>query len=330
MARFIDEVELTLVSGRGGDGAVSFRREKYAPKGGPDGGDGGRGGDVVFAVKKGLRTLHDLKTRNVVKARNGKPGEKKERKGADGEGVVVSVPPGTVIIDPVSGALLADLVTADDVYTAVRGGRGGFGNTHFKTSTNQAPRYSQKGGPPENLRLRLQLKVIADIGIVGLPNAGKSTLLSVLTSAKPKIAGYPFTTLSPNLGVMRFGNESEYVIADIPGLIEGASTGQGLGIQFLRHVERTKAIVYLLDLLGDPEQDYKTLLREMENYSGKLLEKPRLIVGSKRDAVGDGDEEAFLKGPPPGKLTVSAVTGRGVGALKREIVHLMENREDDK
>ncbi len=327
VSRFIDEVDTTVRSGNGGSGAVSFRREKYIPKGGPDGGDGGKGGDVIIQVRGDLRTLYHLKLKNSIQAHNGMPGRGRNRNGADGENSIVYVPPGTVVLDSLTGKVLADLTDQDASYTAVRGGRGGRGNARFATSTNQAPRYAQSGESGQERALSLHIKVIADIGLVGLPNAGKSTLLSVLTSARPKIAGYPFTTLSPNLGVMHHGNTGEYVIADIPGLIEGASSGQGLGIRFLKHIERTRVLIFLVDLVEkEYEEHFRTLLGELKEYSRELLDKPRLIVGTKLDAVDDRWSEDFQTSGIDGrKIVISSVARTGIEALKEEIVRLMED-----
>ncbi len=342
MSRFIDEVELIVRSGNGGAGAVSFRREKYVPKGGPDGGDGGNGGDVIFKVKRDLRSLYDLKLKRIYKAMNGFPGSGRNKKGSKGEDCTIHVPPGTVILNGKSKDLLIDFADSDGETTLLKGGQGGLGNAHFATSTNRAPRYAQKGSTGKELALIVQVKTIADVGIVGLPNAGKSTLLSVLTDARPEVADYPFTTISPNLGVMNYKDIRQFIIADIPGLIEGASNGHGLGIQFLKHIERTKILVILIDLFnGDFNKQYETLLKEMSSYSKRLLEKPRLIVGSKKDLIQDKQASLFLSMQIPGieipeikiseikisgkKLCISSVSGDGLNVLKEEIAKLLEN-----
>lgn len=314
------------MSGKGGAGAVSFRHEKYVPRGGPDGGDGGDGGDVIIQASGELRTLYDLKRGSVIKARNGSPGSGKNKKGAKGEDRVVLVPPGTAVINAESGAVLADLTVDGARFTAVKGGRGGLGNAQFATSTNRAPRYAQKGEEGRSARVTLKLKIIADVGIIGLPNAGKSTLLSVLTNARPKIADYPFTTLSPNLGVMRYGNDREFILADVPGLIAGASQGHGLGIQFLKHIERTKALLFLLDLSKKGLRDqYDTLMCELGEYSPQLLDKPRIIVGNKSDLAPLPEDDGILSDDSGGqKLLVSSVTGKGLERLKRVIVLMVE------
>ena len=330
MSKFVDEVDITVRSGKGGAGAVSFRREKYVPKGGPDGGDGGRGGDVVVRVRNDLRTLYHLRGGGIIKAKNGMPGRDRNRHGADGVDSVVYVPPGTVVLDPVTGRTLADLTAKGDCYHAAKGGRGGQGNARFATSTNQAPRFAQPGEPGCEIVLSLHIKVIADIGLVGLPNAGKSTLLSVMSNARPKIAGYPFTTLTPNLGVMQYHNRSEYIIADIPGLIEGASTGLGLGIRFLKHVERTRVLLLLIDLNEQCyEKQYQTLVAELKSHSQALLEKPRLVVGTKLDVVDEHCAASFLDSAiGEKKFSISSVTGRGVDELKNAVVHLMEEQSE--
>ena len=327
MSRFIDEVEITVCSGKGGAGAVSFRREKYVPKGGPDGGDGGKGGDIIIRVREDLRTLYHLKLKGTIKAKNGLPGRDRNRHGADGGDSVVYVPPGTVVLDSLTGRTLADLTGSGDSYSAAQGGRGGQGNARFATSTNQAPRFAQPGEPGREITLTLHIKFIADIGLVGLPNAGKSTLLSVISNARPKIAGYPFTTLTPNLGVMQYRGRSEYIIADIPGLIEGASSGLGLGVRFLKHIERTKILLLLLDLYEQNYvQHYQTLLAELKSHSHALLDKPRLVVGTKLDVVDEHCAGAFLSSAiEERKLSISSVTGKGIDELKGAIVRLMED-----
>jgi GTP-binding protein len=327
MSQFVDEADITVVSGNGGPGAMSFRREKYVPRGGPDGGDGGDGGDVVLQVEPGLRTLYELQLRKVIRARNGAPGRGRNRKGSDGEDAVVPVPAGTVVMDPESGRVLADLTEESRRLTVAEGGRGGRGNARFATSVRQAPRFAQPGLPGTRRRLTLQVKFIADVGLVGLPNAGKSTLLSVLTNARPKIGAYPFTTLSPNLGVMRYREDREYVIADIPGLIEGASRGQGLGIRFLKHIERTRVLLFLLDLYqGELRHQYRVLARELRSYTPALMDKPRLLVGSKSDAAsGRSLAELRESGWEEETLAVSSVTREGIEELKNHIAALAGN-----
>ncbi len=281
---FIDQAEIEVKSGKGGDGMVHFRREKYVPRGGPDGGDGGRGGDVILEVRPTLNTLAAFRHTARYTAEDGRGGGSQNRAGRGAEDLVVPVPPGTVVYDAVSGELLGDLTAPGQRLVVCKGGRGGRGNTHFKSSINQVPRTAERGEPGEQKRLRLELKLIADIGIVGVPNAGKSTLLSVLTNAKPKIADYPFTTLEPNLGVASVDEETTVVLADIPGLIEGASHGAGLGFEFLRHVARTRVLIHLLDGLSpDPLADYAQINAEMALFDPRLREKPQVVAVNKAD-----------------------------------------------
>lgn len=285
---FVDQALITVKAGDGGNGCVSFRREKYVPKGGPDGGDGGRGGSVIFAAEDGMNTLFDFRGNPEWKAKDGGPGTGKQCHGADADDLVIRVPPGTLIFDAESGALLADLKPGERSVIA-KGGKGGFGNEHFKSSTNQTPRTAQPGYKGEFFRLRLELKLIADVGLVGMPNAGKSTLLAALTRATPKIGDYPFTTLSPQLGIAELDPKRRIVFADIPGLIEGASRGAGLGQDFLRHIERTRVIVHLLDVRppdgSDPADNYRTIRKELAEYSAALADKQELVVLNKMDLL---------------------------------------------
>lgn len=331
MSRFLDEADINVRSGNGGPGAVSFRREKYVPMGGPDGGDGGDGGDIIIKVKKELRSLYNVKSKKTFRASNGMPGMGKNKKGANGEGRIIYVPPGTVILENESKYIIEDLTPENNEVTLLKGGKGGFGNAHFTTSINRAPRYAQKGIQGLERSVTLQMKTIADIGIVGLPNAGKSTLLSVLTGANPRVGNYPFTTLTPNLGVMNYKDDKQFVLADVPGLIEGASKGLGLGIQFLKHIERTKIILILLDLFQkDFESQYRALLNEMGNYSMSLLEKPKLVVGSKKDIISDEETNNFFKWAAGNqKICVSSVTGEGIEDLKDKIVSRMERLDEN-
>ncbi len=281
---FVDTAEIEVRSGRGGDGMVHFRREKYVPRGGPDGGDGGRGGDVVLEVSPTLSTLAAFRHTTRYSAEDGRSGGSQNRTGRSAEALVIPVPPGTVVYDAETGDLLGDLTEPGQRLVVCKGGRGGRGNTHFKSSTNQVPRTAERGEPGEEKRLRLELKLIADIGIVGVPNAGKSTLLSVLTNARPKIADYPFTTLEPNLGVAEVDDETTVVLADIPGLIEGASHGAGLGFEFLRHVQRTRVLIHLLDGLSpDPLADYAQINAEMALFDPALARKPQIVAVNKAD-----------------------------------------------
>jgi GTP-binding protein len=281
---FIDQAEILARSGKGGDGMVHFHREKYVPRGGPDGGDGGRGGDVILAVRATLNTLQTFRHTTRYAAQDGKGGGSNNKSGRSAEDLVVEVPPGTVIYDAISGDLLGDLTAPGQRLTVCKGGRGGRGNTHFKNSIQQAPRTAERGEPGEEKRLRLELKLIADIGIVGVPNAGKSTLLSVLTNAQPKVAPYPFTTLEPNLGVARVDEETDVVLADIPGLIEGAAQGAGLGHDFLRHIQRTRVLIHLLDgLSADPVADYSQINAELALFDPNLAGKAQIVALNKID-----------------------------------------------
>ena len=283
---FIDQVEIHVISGKGGDGVVHFRREKYVPRGGPDGGDGGKGGDVILEVKPTLNTL-TFRHKERFLAEDGRPGAKQKMYGRAGEDLIIHVPPGTVvyeILDGETSSLLGDLTQPGQRLTVCKGGRGGRGNTHFKSSTNQVPRTAEKGEPAEEKRLKLELKLIADIGLIGIPNAGKSTLLSVLTNAKPKIAPYPFTTLEPNLGVANIDEDTTVVLADIPGLIEGASQGAGLGHEFLRHIQRTRVLIHLLDGLSpDPLADFSQTNSELSLFDPNLGVKPQIVALNKID-----------------------------------------------
>src|SRR5574342_675916 len=281
---FIDQVEIQVKSGKGGDGMVHFRREKFVPQGGPDGGDGGRGGDVIFEVRHTLNTLSAFRQNQKFKADDGFRGGPSQMSGRNGKDLVIHVPPGTVIFDADTGDLIGDLTKAEERLTVCKGGRGGRGNQHFATSRNQAPRTAEKGEPWQEKNLRLELKLIADIGLIGVPNAGKSTLLSVLTNARPKIAAYPFTTLEPNLGVAQVDDETTVVLADIPGLIEGAAEGAGLGHDFLRHIQRTRVLIHLLDgLSADPLADFSQSNSELALFDPNLAKKPQLVTLNKID-----------------------------------------------
>jgi GTP-binding protein len=320
---FLDEITLTVQAGRGGDGRVSFRREKFAPRGGPDGGDGGRGGDVVLEADPGLATLIDFRLRPEIKAPSGDPGQGSRKDGRGGEDVVLRVPVGTMVFDE-EDALLADLSEPGVRFVAARGGRGGKGNANFTTPTRQAPDFATPGRAGERRRLRLELKLLADVGLVGLPNAGKSTLIRRLSAARPRVGAYPFTTLVPSLGVVEL-DDRRFVVADIPGLIEGASGGAGLGDRFLRHVERTRVLVHLLDVGrmelegADPCVDYATVRRELEAYDPALAERPEIVVLSKVDLLADRDrldpvEKHFRAAGHP-VLRVSGATGEGSAEL---------------
>ena len=319
---FADRAKIIIKSGRGGDGHVSFRREKYVPDGGPDGGDGGKGGDVIFLVDEGLNTLTDYRHRRKFAAEPGQEGGKKNCHGKNGADLILKVPEGTVIKDAESGKVIADMSGENRRQVVLKGGRGGLGNQHFATSTMQAPKYAQPGQDAIEIEVMLELKVIADVGLVGFPNVGKSTFLSRVTNAQPKIANYHFTTLQPNLGVVDMEDGNGFVIADIPGLIEGASDGVGLGHEFLRHIERTKVIIHIVDAAGtegrDPIADIKAIDKELEAYNPELLKKPQVIAANKIDAIyGDENEiitslrNEFEKDGIK-VYPISAVSGQGV------------------
>ncbi len=281
---FIDQVVIHLKSGKGGDGMVHFHREKFIPRGGPDGGDGGKGGDVIFEVKPTLNTLSSFHQNQKFKAEEGAKGGPSQMTGRNGKDLIIHVPPGTILFDADTGELIGDLTERGETLTVLKGGRGGRGNQHFATSRNQVPRTAEKGEPAQEKRIRLELKLIADIGLIGVPNAGKSTLLSVLTNAKPKIAPYPFTTLEPNLGIANIDDYTTVVLADIPGLIEGASQGAGLGHDFLRHIQRTRVLVHLLDGLSeDPVADYSQINSELSLFDPNLARKPQIVALNKID-----------------------------------------------
>ena len=329
---FVDRVKIHVKAGDGGDGAVAFLREKYRPFGGPAGGDGGKGGDVVLVATRRKHTLYDFKFQAHFKAQRGEHGKGKNQHGKDGEDLIIEVPVGTVVMDAQTGKILCDLVEEGQRCIVAKGGKGGRGNARFATPTNQAPRYAEKGEKGEERWLILELKLIADVGIVGLPNAGKSTLISKLTKARPKIADYPFTTLSPVLGVMAIDEQTQVVLADIPGLIEGASQGKGLGHEFLRHVERTKLLLHLVDVsdarLEDPIRAFEMVNKEMEQYSPELLKKPQIVVGTKIDNLLDRSylealKEEFEKRGYP-FIAISALTGEGLDRLKYLIVNKLK------
>lgn len=322
---FVDQVRIFVRGGRGGDGVCSFRREKYVPRGGPDGGDGGHGGNVVIVASRRLTTLLDLRYQQRYQAKSGGHGEGSNRHGRTAPDVVIQVPIGTVIFDDATGEQLADLTADGQSFLAARGGRGGRGNARFATPTNRAPTQCEPGEPGEERWLRLELKLLADVGLVGFPNAGKSTLIAAISAARPKIAEYPFTTLTPNLGVVSWEEDRSFVVADIPGLIEGAHEGKGLGLQFLRHIERTSFLLYLIDISewspDDPVQSFEALRNELEAYDSALGAKPFAVVGTKIDAKGDGQRLERLKTYCEGLhlkfFPISAVTREGLEELVR-------------
>lgn len=324
---FIDRVKIRVQGGHGGNGVTAFRREKFVPRGGPSGGEGGRGGDIWIIADSSLNTLLHLRYNPEHIAGRGMHGEGSNRSGRHGEDTVIRVPVGTQISEAATGQFLQDLATDGAKWLAARGGRGGFGNAHFATSTNRAPRYHQQGSPGEEIELQLELKLLADVGLVGFPNAGKSTFISTVSSAKPKIADYPFTTLEPHLGVVDLGDYRTFVIADIPGLIEGAHLGAGLGDHFLRHIERTSLLLHLVDVSSfsgrDPVADYQTVNRELAAYNPKLAARPQIVVATKIDALEDPERLESLRRQveSDGKPfhAISSVTNRGVRELVNEV-----------
>lgn len=335
---FADSAKIFIKSGKGGDGHVSFRRELFVAAGGPDGGDGGHGGDIIFEVDKGLNTLTDFRHIRKYAAGNGEEGGKQKCHGKDGEDLIIKVPEGTVIKEAESGKIITDM-SGDNVREVIlKGGRGGKGNSHYATATMQVPKYAQPGKPSKELWVTLELKVIADVGLVGFPNVGKSTLLSRVTNAKPKIANYHFTTLNPNLGVVDLDDHNGFVIADIPGLIEGASEGVGLGHEFLKHIERTKLIIHMVDAAGvegrNPIDDISTINAELEAYNPELLNKPQVIAANKMDAVYD-ESESFLEAirnefEPKGikVFPISAVSGGGVKELLYAVNDMLKTMDE--
>lgn len=330
---FADRAKIIIRSGKGGDGHVSFRRELYVPNGGPDGGDGGRGGDVIFVVEKGMNNLAEYRHRRKYAAQDGEEGGKKRCHGKDGEDIILKVPEGTVVKDAASGKVIADMSGENTRQIILKGGRGGLGNMNFATSTMQAPRYAKPGQPSQEMEVQLELKVIADVGLLGYPNVGKSTFLSRVTNANPKIANYHFTTINPNLGVVDLGGGEGFVLADIPGLIEGASEGVGLGHQFLRHIERTRMMIHVVDAAGsegrDPVEDIYKINEELEKYDPKLAERPQVIAANKIDLIYADDREEKLnalkaefepKGIPV--FPISGVSGEGL----RELLYHVNNK----
>ena len=335
---FADRARIYVRSGKGGDGHVSFRREKYVPSGGPDGGDGGRGGDVIFQVDEGLNTLTDFRHVRKYKAGDGQEGGKRNCRGKDGEDIILKVPEGTVIREAESGRVIADMSGENRRVVLLTGGKGGNGNQHYATSTMQAPKYAQPGQPARELELLLELKMIADVGLVGFPNVGKSTLLSRVTNARPKIANYHFTTIVPNLGVVDMDGAKSFVIADIPGLIEGASEGVGLGHEFLRHIERTKVIIHMVDAAGtegrDPIADIYAINKELEAYNMEIASRPTVIAANKIDAAPDEAAEAVellrAEFEPKGiqVFPISAVSGQGLKELLYHVSGLLDQADD--
>ncbi len=333
---FIDQAKIFVKGGDGGNGVVAFRREKYVPEGGPAGGDGGRGGNVIFQTDEGLRTLMDFKYRRHYKAERGTHGQGKNMHGAGGDDLVIKVPVGTIIKDADSGDALVDLNVSGQTFVAARGGRGGRGNARFASSTHRAPAFAENGEPGQESWLVLELKLLADVGLVGFPNAGKSTLISKISAAQPKIADYPFTTLVPNLGVVKMAPGETFVVADIPGLIPGAHKGAGLGHEFLRHIERTRVLIIILDCSGleerDPVSDYESLIHELSLYRKDLLERPRIVAANKMDAPEAAERIELLRRNLPDLeiFPISALTGQGTKELINRVYQVISEIPETK
>ena len=330
---FVDEVEIKVEAGKGGDGCTAFRREKYVEMGGPYGGNGGHGGDIVFKVDEGLSTLLDLRYQKILKAPNGENGRGKNQHGKGAEDLVVKVPLGTVVTDLETGFIIADLSHKDQEEIIAKGGRGGRGNTAFKTQTNTAPDYSERGEEGEHKILKVEVKLLADVGLVGLPSVGKSTIISCVSKSKPKIAAYHFTTLNPNLGVVKASNGKSFVMADLPGLIEGASLGEGLGDKFLKHIERTRVIAHVIDMAGsegrDPYEDYLLINKELEAFNDKLIKKPMIVIANKMD-LPEAEEnlKTFKQKVDKEVFEVSAATNTGLQQVVDHLESLLENIEE--
>lgn len=334
---FVDEVEIKVIAGKGGDGCTAFRREKYISMGGPYGGNGGSGGDIIFQVDQGLHTLLDLRYQKTLKASKGENGKGKNQHGKNAEDLIVKVPQGTVVTDTDTGLIIADLKNKDSQVVVAKGGRGGRGNTAFKTQTNTAPDFSENGEEGEEKILKVEVKMIADVGLVGLPSVGKSTFISCVSKSKPKIAAYHFTTLTPNLGVTKSTNGKSFVLADLPGLIEGASQGEGLGDKFLRHIERTKVIAHVIDMSGselrDPYDDYVLINKELKEFNEKLLKKPQIIIANKMDLEQAQDNlkefKKKLNNNPNIKIyEVSAITNTGLKPVIDALADLLDQTPD--
>lgn len=336
---FIDQAKINIKAGNGGNGMVAFRREKYVPDGGPAGGDGGKGGDVIFKVDEGINTLMDFRYNRHFKAEKGENGMSKGMHGRSAEDLVVPVPPGTVVINEQTGDVIADLTDAGQKFIVAKGGRGGRGNIRFATSRNTAPNISENGEPGEEIDLILELKLLADVGLVGYPSVGKSTFLSVVTAAKPKIAAYPFTTITPNIGVVELEDGRNFVIGDMPGIIEGAAEGVGLGLQFLRHIERTKILIHMLDMSGiegrDPFEDYQTIQKELKEHNPSTINKPQIIVANKMDMPESSDNLIEFKekldslGNEYELYEVSSIKQEGIKSVLYRVAELLENYKDE-
>ena len=334
---FVDRAKIKIISGKGGNGAVSFRREPFVPEGGPDGGDGGKGGDIVFRADRNLRTLMDFRYKRKYQAQAGADGMKKKQYGKKGEDLVINVPVGTVVIDEESGLVMRDLTEDGDSFVAAKGGKGGKGNVHYKSSVRQAPNFAEAGGEAKERTVILELKSIADVGLVGFPNVGKSTILSFATSARPKIANYHFTTIDPNLGVADLGHTS-FVLADIAGIIEGAHEGAGLGFYFLKHIERTKVLIHVIDVSGcegrDPVEDMDKINEELRQYSEKLLKKPQIIAANKMDILEEGNDnferlKAHAEEMGYEIYPMSAASGKGVKEILNAASRMLQLLEEE-
>ncbi len=334
MVKFADESKIRVSSGKGGNGCVAFRREKYVPMGGPSGGDGGRGGDLIFEIRRNMRTLVHLRHKRVFKARNGNGGEGSQRFGKKGEDCIIPLPPGCIIKDPETGSVILDFGDAEEGrFVFLKGGNGGWGNCHFKSSTNQAPKTALAGQEGETREILVELNIIADIGLVGFPNAGKSSLLDYFTNARPKIAPYPFTTKIPNLGVLRVDEERDIVIADIPGILEGASEGVGLGFRFLKHISRSAGLAFLVDISDDNYLNaYDILRKELKTYSPELAEKKRIIIATKLDLPGTQERLAELRNSLPeyNVLGISVFNGWGLEEVKKAFIALADEMQKNK
>ena len=326
---FVDELTVKLIAGKGGDGCTSFRREKYVPMGGPDGGNGGKGADIIFKVDKGLKTLIDLRYQKIIKGDKGENGQGSGKHGKNAEDIIIKVPPGTVVTDLSTNEVIADLTINGEEKVIARGGRGGRGNIALATRNNLCPSYAEGGEPGEEKKIKIELKLLADVGLVGLPSVGKSTIISMISASKPKIAAYHFTTLVPNLGVVRASRNRSFVVADLPGLIEGASLGEGLGDKFLRHIERTRVIAHIIDMSGsegrDPYEDYLTIRKELGDFNKKILDKPEIIVANKMDVPGaDRNLEKFKEKLDVTIYPVEAISNKGLNEVINKLADMLD------
>lgn len=328
--KFIDHTTLSVKAGNGGMGCIAFLREKFRPKGGPCGGDGGHGGNIIFQVNPQLGTLQDITLKHHYRAENGANGSGKNRHGKKGKDIIIKIPPGTIIKDAETEQVLKDLTKANESYVVAKGGNGGFGNARFKSKRQTAPRIANDGQEGEKLNIELELKVLADVGLVGFPNAGKSTFISKVSNARPKIADYPFTTLVPNLGIVKYGDYQSFVMADIPGLIHGASDGKGLGSQFLRHIERTKVLVYLVECIAEEiQENFKTLQKELNKHNPELIERPSLLLLTKSDLILDEPGKIKKMSKNIAVIQISSVTGENLNEAVQSIAKLIQSQTYD-